>query len=330
MTKFCKIIALVLIFSTLFMLVGCEKKPSVNAFKIYYLNIDATACEPLEYEFKSKDASTDERIDELLDALATDPKESDLRQTIPNEVSVLGHTENGYTCTIDFSSGYNKMTAAQEVLMRASVVRTLAQIEDIVYVSFTIESAPLLGSDGNPIGSMNAENFVENPGAQINSSVKETLTLYFSNKEGTSLKQETRVVHYSSNISLEKLVVEQIIEGPKGENYMATWPTSTKIINVSVADGICYVNLDSSFKNSLNNELSEDVVLYSLVDSLTALDSVEKVQISVNGENDGTLLYNYNLSDMYEFNEKIIEDDSSNQTDSTESTQTTENTETRK
>lgn len=59
---------------------------------------------------------------------------------------------------------------------------------------------------------MNLDSFVENPGEQINSSQKATLKLYFSNKAGTRLVPETREVHYSSNISLEKLVMEQLIE----------------------------------------------------------------------------------------------------------------------
>ena len=154
------------------------------------------------------------------------------------------------------------------------------------------------------------------PGEQINTSVKETLTLYFADKDGTGLEKQTRVIHYSSNIALEKLVVEQLIEGPKGSKLKATLPGTTKLINVSVADRICYLNFDSSFRNTIDNKLTEDVVLYSIVNSLTSLPTVDKVQISLDGENDGMLLYNYKLSDMYEFNKDIVDSD-----DSTEKTE---------
>lgn len=147
--------------------------------------------------------------------------------------------------------------------------------------------------------------------------MKETLTLYFADKDGTGLEKQTRVIHYSSNIALEKLVVEQLIEGPKGSKLKATLPGTTKLINVSVADRICYLNFDSSFRNTIDNKLTEDVVLYSIVNSLTSLPTVDKVQISLDGENDGMLLYNYKLSDMYEFNKDIV--------DSNDSTEKTEN-----
>ena len=239
-----------------------------------------------------------------------------LRKAIPDEVSVRGHDEKNYNCTVDFSKEYYDLTAAQEVLLRASVVRTLTQLDSISYVTFTVNSIPLVDSDDEIVGSMGADDFVENPGEQINTSVKETLTLYFADKDGTGLEKQTRVIHYSSNIALEKLVVEQLIEGPKGSKLKATLPGTTKLINVSVADRICYLNFDSSFRNTIDNKLTEDVVLYSIVNSLTSLPTVDKVQISLDGENDGMLLYNYKLSDMYEFNKDIV--DSNDSTEKTE------------
>ena len=110
--------------------------------------------------------------------------------------------------------------------------------------------------------------------------------------------------------------MSQLIEGPKGSKLKATLPGTTKLINVSVADRICYLNFDSSFRNTIDNKLTEDVVLYSIVNSLTSLPTVDKVQISLDGENDGMLLYNYKLSDMYEFNKDIVDSD-----DSTEKTE---------
>ena len=62
---------------------------------------------------------------------------------------------------------------------------------------------------------------------------------------------------------------------------------------------------------TIDKKLTEDVVLYSLVNSLTSLPSVDKVQISVDGENDGTLLYNYKLNNMYEFNKDIVDEEES-------------------
>lgn len=292
-----------------------EKKQTIR-LRCFCLNIDVTSSVPESYVLRSKDSDVDKQVDELLGRLQDKPKDSRLRKAIPDEVTVRGHEEKNYNCTVDFSKEYYDLTAAQEVLLRASVVRTLTQLDSISYVTFTVNSIPLVDSDDEIVGSMGADDFVENPGEQINTSVKETLTLYFANKDGTGLEKQTRVIHYSSNIALEKLVVEQLIEGPKGSKLKATLPGTTKLINVSVADRICYLNFDSSFRNTIDNKLTEDVVLYSIVNSLTSLHTVDKVQISLDGENDGMLLYNYKLSDMYEFNNDIVDSD-----DSTEKTE---------
>ena len=305
--KICAI--LLLCVCLLVLLSACGKEKKTGEYQVFYLNADVTRIIPEKVELKS--SQEDEKMEELLKDLKKRPQDASLRQTIPNKVKVLGVSTATYQITVDFSKEYYDMSPTQEVLTRAAIVKTLLQIKKYSYVMFTVESEPLLNSSKNAVGSMSEDSFVENPGEQINSSVKETLTLFFADKEGTGLKEQTRVIHYSSNISLEKLVVEQLIEGPRGSKLQATLPNTTKLINISVSDGICYLNFDSSFRNTIDNKLTEDVVLYSLVNSLTSLPSVDKVQISVDGENDGTLLYNYKLNNMYEFNKDIVDEEES-------------------
>lgn len=264
---------------------------------VYYLNIEGTKILPQEIELK--DASGDAMIDELLAALASQPADTTMRQTIPSNVRILGYTTSAYQITVDFSKEYYELSQTDEVLTRAAIAKTLLQVEEYPYVTFTVESEPLVNSNGILVGSMNADTFVENPGGQINASQQTTLNLYFASMDGTALVQETRVVHYSSNISLEKLVMEQLMEGPRKSGAQGTIPTGTKLINVSVVDGICYVSLDETFLNQ-NQEITEQVVLFSIVDSLTELGSVGKVQISINGDTSGKCRFTYDLATMYE------------------------------
>ena len=139
---------------------------------------------------------------------------------------------------------------------------------------------------------------MENPGEQIHSYQNAVIDLYFANEAGNALVKETREVHYSSNISLEKLVMERLIAGPKGSALKRTIPEETKLINISVVDGSCYVNLDDGFKNQ-NYEVQEPIVIYSIVNSLSALDNISRVQISVNGQAKGKYRDSFLLSEMY-------------------------------
>ena len=80
-------------------------------------------------------------------------------------------------------------------------------------------------------------------------------------------------------------MVEELIAGP-GEQAQGRYPSinpNTKILSVMTRDGVCYVNLDDNFLTVVNN-VSTDVSIYSIVNSLIELSNVNKVQILVNGE----------------------------------------------
>ncbi len=293
-----KILCLLLSLFMLLTLTGCDEETEKKGeYQIYYMNMERSKIVAEEYD--STGAEDEELIQELLTKLKSAPESSKLRQTIPSNVEVNSFKINGAYVYVDFSSEYKALKPTEEVLVRAAIAKTLLQTEVCSLVAFTIDSEPLVNPDGSLVGSMSEDSFVENPGKQINSSVETKLTLYFASKDGTKLVKENRTVHYSSNISMEKLIMEQLIDGPRKSAHLATMPSGTKLITVSVVEGVCYVNLGESFRNQ-NAEVNEEIVLYSIVNSLTELPGVSKVQISVNGSTDGKLRYTYDLSKMYE------------------------------
>lgn len=302
-----KMVCFILSLSMIFSITGCNREEAEkNEYQIYYMNMDMSKMVAEGYD--SSGAEEEALIEELLACLQSAPESSKLRQTIPANVKINGIKKNGVYLHVDFSEQYKDIKPEEEIFIRAAIVKTLTQVPTCLLVAFTVNSEPLLAHDGSLVGSMSADSFVENPGKQINSSMETTLNLYFSSKEGTELVKEMRKVHHSTNISMEKLIVEQLIEGPKKSSNLATVPSGTKIISVSVVDGVCYVNLSDSFK-SQNAEVTEEIVLYSIVNSLTELPSVSKVQISVNGNTDGNIRLRYELSKMYERDLSFVKED---------------------
>lgn len=301
-----KKISLVLIFCFLLCLcTGCQKETETGDITIYYLNREMTKIIPEDYKLQSE--NLEDQIEEVIERLQTQPDSSDLRYALSSDVEILSYSMSGYQLTVDFSENYSKLSATEEVLVRAAIAKSLLGIPGISYVQFTVQSEPLLDAMGHAVGSMNSESFVENPGKQINSSIQTTLTLYFANSDGTALVKETREVHHSSNISMDKLVMEQLIEGPKESGHQASIPAETKLITSSVVDGVCYINLDNTFQNQ-DTSISETVLLYSIVNSLCELSNVEQVQISINGNTTGKLRYICDLSVLYEMDLSYMEE----------------------
>lgn len=299
-----RILSILLILVMMLTMVGCrEKTPKDGEYDIYYLNMGKTKLVTEQYD--SSGASGEELLMELLGRLKSAPDDSKLRQTIPSNVEIKGISINGSYLFIDFNESYKEMSQTEEVLVRAAIVRTLMQAEVCSLIAFTVNSEPLVSHDGTLVGTMSADSFVENPGKQINGSIETVLTLYFANQDGTGLIKETRKVHHSSNISMEKLIMEQLIEGPKTSSLLATIPSGTTLISVSQVDGVCYVNLSESFRTQ-SSTVPEEITLYSIVNSLSELPGVSKVQLVINGSTEGYVRINFELSKLYEKNAALV------------------------
>lgn len=282
-------------------LVGCgEERQPEGTLLISYLDKEQTKTVRMEYEPNADLSDEELLVQELIEVLSTDSGDVDYIKPIPEEVEVTQTVlEGDGDLKVYFNEAYRSMESVPEMLCRLAMVQTLTQVEGVDCLEFFVDEEPLLDSKGNEVGEMTAEDFVVNPGEQINSIQHATLDLYFSNLTGDGLVLETQRVYYNSNVSLEKLVIEHLLAGPKMGDAMASIPSETSLVNVSVADRICYVSLDDGFRTQ-NYNVQEAVVIYSLVNSLTALPHIDKVQISINGDTSGVYRESFSLSTLYE------------------------------
>ncbi len=283
---------------------GCGSKKKDYPYYISYVDSEQTQTVAAGYE--PRNVSVDGLIQEFLNLLGTDTDTVDYVKAIPEGISIESWEVEQDCLQLDFNDAYSKMEPVTEILCRLAIVKTMTQLEGIESVCFFVKGEPLVDSRGEAVGAMTIDSFVENPGEQINSYQHADIELYFANDTGDGLVRETQEVYYNSNISMEKLVIEHLISGPKGGKAQGTLPKETKLINVAVVDGSCYVNLDENFKNQ-NYEIQEPVVIYSIVNSLSSLGNIDRVQISVNGDTSGKYRDDYELSQMYRPDYSFVE-----------------------
>jgi len=305
-------------------LTGCGREEAVEGYHIEYLNNEKDAIVKVPYEPKSTEKAA--LIEEFLIVLWSDSKSVEYRKPIPNDVELINYSLDGAMLTLWLDKDYYKMEQVEKVLCCASIVRTMTQIEGVDCINFYIGDSPLVDAQGNMVGALYADNFVENPGATINTIQNSTLTLYFANRDGDALIAETRNVHYSSNMSMEKVIMEQLLDGPDTEGLKSAIPAGTKLVSVSTVDGTCYVNLDATFKNQ-DYSVKEAIVIYSIVNSLSEQSNINQVQISVNGDTSGAYRDTYKLSDFYVRNLDYVTTLEAEATEETEDTEKTDSTE---
>lgn len=287
---------------------GCAREEKEDSgLLLYYLNEDLSSLNTLSYlmkDGKSKaDLSPQEMADDMLEQLAT--PSGDVRSIAPiQNFTVTGTTLQNGTLTVFLSSDYEELETVREILTRAALVNTLCQIDGVDSVSFLCGDHPLTNEDGSVVTAMNSDMFIFNSGKEIMNYEKVRLHLYFANEDGDQLVDTYRNVVYNSNISMERLVVEQVLKGPNSDVVFPTLNPASKVLSVTTRDGVCYVNLDQAFLTEPYGVTSQ-VAIYSLVNSLTELTSVSAVQITIEGKT-GKAFMDSSLSSAFERNLSVV------------------------
>lgn len=281
-----------------------EDQKSGTAFDVYYLNREETKIVKEVFYIESQDQES--QIRQLISALEATPEDVALKSAVGTAFRITGfQVEEGGQLDLDVDEAYKKQPPTTEILVRAALVRTLSQAEGINHVLMTVGGQPLTDNTGITVGPMTADAFIDNAGEEMNTYEGVRLKLYFANETGDGLVEVIKPVEYNSNISMEKLVVEYLVKGPDSDDVYPVINPGTKILGVTVKDGICYVNLDENFLTQIYN-VTADVAVYSIVNSLVELSNVNKVQIAVNGKTDIVFRETFNLVNLYERNLELI------------------------
>ncbi len=305
-----RIISLILIITMMLTLVfsmsGCSSNDDNTEdgnYELYYINKEGTKLETISYTTDT--TNVDELMTELIDAMNKDTENLDCAKAKPDSVSILKEELVDNTAYITFDAAYTNIKKSNELLYRAALVLTLSQITGIDYVGININDQPLTDSEGNVVGNMKAADFVDSTSSSINSYYSATVTLYYANSKGDKLKTETYDGVYSNNVSLEKYIVERLIKGPTVDGLQRTLPEDIKILSIITKDGVCYVNFDSKFLTEISS-ISDEVAIYSIVNSLSELTYINKVQISVDSETNVKFHNSISLNEAFSRNLDIV------------------------
>ena len=280
----CILCTVILVFG----MTGCGEKTDkqLMSYQVFYINSDGSGLTGKTYQLKDAKQDLVSVIKELIIRLQT-PQEESLKSPIDEGIQVVDYQIKENQLSVYFSAGYNNKSGLDEILSRAAIVKTLCQIQEIEYVEFYVEDQPLMLS-GNAVGLMSQESFVDELNPQDQKQSKETV-LYFANKQGNRLKKITTDITYNAVEPIARLLVEQLITGVSSiqnideTKLQSAVPSKTTLNNLTIRDNICYLDLSRDFEQQDPN-VSSEVIVYSIVDTLCELPEVTKVQFSVDGE----------------------------------------------
>lgn len=279
---------------------GCGKKETESKYKIYYVNEEQG--EVLAESFVPSEETTQTMLEEMTEKL--NKKNAEGHTLLPENIEIQSCVDDDGMIRVDFNQEYHDLNPVDEVLLRASIVKDYVQIPNIYLVTITAEGTPIVDSQGQEIGAMSLDSFLENTGKEIMAYQYKELNLYFTNEEGNQLVPEARQVYYNGNTPIEKVIVEQLLCGPGESGHYATLPSDTRIVGVSVADGIAYVNLGKQFVDEAL-PVDAQIPIYSIVNSLIDAGNVSQVQISINGDTSLLFKDKVDMNQLFQVNHEL-------------------------
>lgn len=261
--------AMLLLVTCIFLLFGCGKNKEETALRLYLP--DMSADEELiteviiEKDFHGR-STAGGFLDELLPLMGLG--------------EMYRYTRDGDAIWIDLPADDEDRSGIDRALIQSCIVLTLLQVEGVERVGVTEEGAPYVGTKHVLL----TEKDMLFAGAE-EAPREMTVELYFPRLSGRGLGVEVRQLTLSEDAELYTTVTQALLAGPESSGLFALFPEELELLDAHVEDGICYVNFSVALLDGgMENPAEQDLLLYSIVDTLGNLDTVRAVQVLVEGE----------------------------------------------
>ncbi len=232
--------------------------------------------------------SLENKINSIINVLKLGNQDG--KAVIPAMVNVINTKVIDKNVVISFDDTYLKMTPVEEILCRSSIVKSLTELNGISSVEFYIGSVPYQNANGTVFGAMGPDDVVLDFAQEMTQEVTKKVTLYFADQLGTFLVPVEYELSINSDEQIEKTILNLLIQGPSqlsssgSESLISLVPIETKIISVYTNEGVCFVDLSEEFiTKHMGGSTGEMLTIYSIVNTITNLDNINKVQFLIEG-----------------------------------------------
>jgi len=278
---------------------------------LYYISADGGYLLPEVHTVKYTQGKV---VEALIAELKKTPNNSTLMKSpLPEDLAITGALttlEDGTrTLALNFSERIDA-GADEAVLSYASLIYTLTGfIPGVRTVELYVSGSPItsIGAMDNLGDGIQRGDFV----GYIGSSA----LLYFDDSNSDLLLPVSRSMEQGKTWSARARVLE-LLRGPlkgDGDDVLPVMPpgvTDADILSVNVYGDTAYVNLSQRFRSACAGMTAktEMLLVYAIVNTITAMDGISKVQFLIEGKQTQTLAGTLCLADPFLKNYGIIKD----------------------
>lgn len=296
-----------LLLSASLLFTGCGKPAflqtntdnSESAVSVYYINESTSGLVADKVELP--ETSRKNQLKFLIEKLISAPSEK--TSPLPSGTKLNSIVIDDDIAIIDFSKEFLDGDNLKQTLAPVAVAKTLCSVDFISGVQILIEGADAVDSDGKPLGIIRESDLVINKD-EPTQGTDTSFVLYFANDTFEYLVPERRTIKVASGDTVEKTIVTELINGPKESGHIKTIPSESKLLSIETKNNVCFVNFSKDFiEKHSGGTTAELLTIYSIVNSLTELTTIDKVQFLIEGEKKEEYIH-------MSFNEPIVRDKS--------------------
>ena len=215
----------------------------------------------------------------VVERLMAGPEDESMDSPLPEGVELLGLELRDRTAYVDFSGEIRDLSGVELALADYCLTLSLTALDSVRAVTVTAQ--------GRPLGQQPKQVFYERDVLLSDmGDVLQTVevSLYFLNADG-ALAAEKRMLSLYEGQTLAEALVAALLEGPESRELLRAVPEGFAINYVRVDSGVCYLSLPASSLALLPQDgQTQQMILWSLADSLYSIDSVEEIRLLADGE----------------------------------------------
>lgn len=275
---------------------------------MYYVNSDCSDIVKEKVSIAGKE-SAEAITEKIMEDYQSFVPTKEMQSPFPSAMEYVNasYDEQHKKLHVRFYVLYEELQPDKLLFAKVCLVKTLLQLKNVEKVSIGLTDKANMGTETATVNEVfDEDSFVLSFNSSDGYTQKGNIVLYFANEEGDALKEYHQSIEISNNMSLAAIVVENLIAGPKEAGYQPVLPAQTTIRNILIKDGICYVDFSDEFYDT-ENPMRNDIIVYSIVNSLAELPTVSKVQFLRNGEKQPFFRETMPFDSLFERNLDLVE-----------------------
>ncbi len=226
-------------------------------------------------------------LDALLDAYFSGPEDASMLSPFPRESQVLSWQSSEDALLLTMNEAFCALSGIELSIACACIAKTMLELTDAALVQFQAEEG-LLGGEKAISISLDNLRLYDNSLDQS----RADFTLYYTDRSRRYLLTQTVSVSLAAEDDIIAYLLDALTTPASGSDLQSALPTGTQLLDYTLDDGLCTVNLSREFElHGWSAPTAQRLSLLAVVNTLTQLPEIQQVEFRI----EGNLLVQYRL-----------------------------------